>query len=475
MNDLDHTNPPFFRLHVASHVRPLTVLSFTGSEAINRPFVFELNIISEDVDLDLQSLMFEPAYLSLRGSTQVFHGQVQKAGCSRVDEQYAYYQIIIGPRLACLSERFSQRVFQHMTAQDIIIRVLNEHNIGDDAYLFDLKKTCAPRDYCAQYCESDLQLVQRLCEEEGIHYHYRHSCDQHVLVFGDGAHSFDHGLDVTFEESLMFPGVTRLAVNEGESGQPVKRAQREGEGESNEPCLLSGHSLALTGHVKADLNHRWLIESVQHWGFESTTVYASPGISSALPYYNYFAAVPAEVGYRGAAASTARRMPEFQRAWVVSLESDHLHDEEEMRVKVQFDWANQGQGSLHAECWAPVDPALLDEGVELKVGMQVVVIYPDGNARRPLVKGILQSNEPSSSKAPMGNVVQLRPAASRFQAQLDCPAVQGATLALGEGEGLQLTFEENSHLQVNVGDSSVVSDGDGLQLASPNITFVSPD
>src|SRR5690606_12156318 len=41
------------------------------------------------------------------------------------------------------------------------------------------------RDYCVQYGETDLHFVQRLCEEEGLHYHFQHSADAHVLVFGD--------------------------------------------------------------------------------------------------------------------------------------------------------------------------------------------------------------------------------------------------------------------------------------------------
>ncbi|HBO5389481.1 TPA: type VI secretion system tip protein VgrG, partial [Pseudomonas aeruginosa] len=41
------------------------------------------------------------------------------------------------------------------------------------------------REYCVQYDESDLHFVQRLCAEEGIHFHFRHSAEAHLLVFGD--------------------------------------------------------------------------------------------------------------------------------------------------------------------------------------------------------------------------------------------------------------------------------------------------
>ena len=46
------------------------------------------------------------------------------------------------------------------------------------------------RPFCIQYEESDLALLQRLCEEEGIHYHFEHQRDGHVLVLADDSLSF---------------------------------------------------------------------------------------------------------------------------------------------------------------------------------------------------------------------------------------------------------------------------------------------
>ena len=36
-----------------------------------------------------------------------------------------------------------------------------------------------------QFGESDLAFIQRLCAELGIHYHFQHSPEGHLLVFGD--------------------------------------------------------------------------------------------------------------------------------------------------------------------------------------------------------------------------------------------------------------------------------------------------
>ncbi|MBV7515939.1 contractile injection system protein, VgrG/Pvc8 family, partial [Pseudomonas sp. PDM25] len=53
-----------------------------------------------------------------------------------------------------------------------------------DAYTFQVS-TSPEREYCTQYGESDFQLIQRLCSEEGIAWHHQHSPDGHQLVFTD--------------------------------------------------------------------------------------------------------------------------------------------------------------------------------------------------------------------------------------------------------------------------------------------------
>ena len=68
-----------------------------------------------------------------------------------------------------------------------------------DSYRFELATGHYPlRPFCIQYEESDLALLQRLCEEEGIHYHFEHQRDGHVLVLADDSLSFP-------QEPLLMP------------------------------------------------------------------------------------------------------------------------------------------------------------------------------------------------------------------------------------------------------------------------------
>jgi type VI secretion system secreted protein VgrG len=64
----------------------------------------------------------------------------------------------------------------------IIAQVLKGHGIHADAFTFHVKAS-APREYCTQYRENDLEFVQRLCAEDGIAWHHQHSSQGHMLVF----------------------------------------------------------------------------------------------------------------------------------------------------------------------------------------------------------------------------------------------------------------------------------------------------
>ena len=57
-------NQTHFSLSIEGASHDLQVLEFTGREAISQPFVFELELISERPDLDLESLLHQPAFLA---------------------------------------------------------------------------------------------------------------------------------------------------------------------------------------------------------------------------------------------------------------------------------------------------------------------------------------------------------------------------------------------------------------------------
>ncbi|MBX9410697.1 type VI secretion system tip protein VgrG, partial [Pseudomonas baetica] len=178
-------NQPHFNLTVDGVETDFQVLSFTGREALNTPFEFELELVSEKAAINLESVLHKLAFLQLSPTGTGIHGLVYSIAQGEAGKRLTRYKISLRPQLAYLAHRVNQRIFQQMTVQQIISQVLEEHGILASDYHFQLSAIYPERIYCVQYDESDLDFIQRLCEEEGIHYHFQHTASGHKLTFGD--------------------------------------------------------------------------------------------------------------------------------------------------------------------------------------------------------------------------------------------------------------------------------------------------
>ncbi|GGD09366.1 type VI secretion system Vgr family protein [Halopseudomonas salina] len=183
-------NTAAFTLDIHGIAHDFKVLSFTGTEAISQSYCFQLELVSERPDLDIEALLQQPAIFNFAGQGKGIHGLIHRVAQGDAGKRLTRYHIDLVPHLFYLGHRTNQRIFQHLSVPEIISRVLNDHGIQADAYRFQLNSEYPQRVYCTQYDETDLHFIQRLCEEEGIHYHFEHSIDNHLLVFGDDQTGF---------------------------------------------------------------------------------------------------------------------------------------------------------------------------------------------------------------------------------------------------------------------------------------------
>ncbi|WP_234592399.1 type VI secretion system tip protein TssI/VgrG, partial [Pseudomonas aeruginosa] len=320
-------NQTHFSLTLDGLRHDLQVLAFNGHEGISRPYRFELELVGERAGLDLETFLHRPAFLSFTPQGQGVHGLVYGAAQGDAGKRLTRYRLTLVPHLAYLAQRNNQRIFQHLTVPQIVALILEEHGILADAYRFQLGTRYPEREYCVQYDESDLHFVQRLCAEEGIHFHFRHSAEAHLLVFGDDqtvfprlgrptAYVHDSGLvadepvikrfslrlasrttrttrrDYDFEKPrLLLEAGNRPAADapaepdledydypgrfvDRQRGKLLSqralerhRADRRlGEGVSDQPLLVSGHFLEIAEHPRAEWNDLWLLSEVFHEG-----------------------------------------------------------------------------------------------------------------------------------------------------------------------------------------------------------------
>ena len=409
-------NQTHFSLTIEGVSHDLQVLEFSGREAISQPFEFELELVSERPDLDLESLLHQAAFLAFDQSDHGIHGQIYRAAQGESGKRLTRYHVTLRPQLAYLAHRTNQRIFQHLTVEKIISQVLEEHGIQANAYQCQLGSIYPEREYCVQYDESDLHFVQRLCEEEGIHYHFQHSVQGHVLTFGDDqtvfpklaptAHQHDSGLvaddpvikrfgvrvetrtsrvtrrDYDFEKpKLLMEADAKSAFKpdledydypgrfvDRERGKHLSQRALErhrhdfeqAHGDGDQPLLVSGHFLALTEHPRASWNDLWLLTEIHHEGKqpqvleESVTSHTEASDGFQQGYRNRFAATPWTVLYRPPLNHPKPRILGSQSAVVTGPPGEEIHCDEYGRIKVQFFWDREGQADDKTSCWLRV-------------------------------------------------------------------------------------------------------------------------
>jgi len=450
-----------FRLDIDPLFQDLQVLSFTGTQAISEPFVFELEVLIDDPWLDVPNLMYKTAFLSFKGRDSGIHGQIQGVMRSHFRPGPACYQMTIGPRLACLAQRYTPRIFQCMTATQIIDQVLSEHGIRNHTYRFDLKAEPPRREYCAQYRESDLELVQRLCAEEGIHYHFEHSRLGHALVFGEGLRGFPRGPVAHYQQAPMQPGVARFSINT-EADEQVDTTRPGAEGESSLPFVASGYLMPLKGHPDAALNHLWLVTKVVHQGFDPRQMEAATGHEPPM-YINHFKVASWEAGFKPRARPRPYRVP-LHRAQIVGGEGEPVSRDAEGRVKALFDWVGQGHAAIHHHCWLPVSEHLTSV---LLGGMHVMVSFEEGDIDRPLIIGCLWRPTALMPTAPLPCTTP-----ELVQVQLSLATALGDEPGIQIDGGAHIAWDEGREMSFRVGQSQLTIDADGVKLSSPQVLFV---
>ena len=451
-------NQPRFTLTIDGVQNELKVLEFTGTEAISQPYRFDLELVSERPDIELESLLHRQAFLSFdaegfdaQGSG--IHGQIFRVGQSDSGTRLTGYQVSLVPRLAYLGQRINQRIFQNKNVPAIIAQVFKDHGIQRDAFEFQLGSDYSPREYCVQYAESDLAFIQRLCAEIGIHYHFQHSPDGHLLVFGDDQTVFPRlpeptlylpgsGMaadapaikrfnvrletrptavsrrDYDFQkprlslesrvdseqrpvlEDYHFPG---QFIDREHGKQLTQRTLerhnadfRQAEGKGDDSALVCGHFLHLADHPRQAWNDLWLITEIEHRGRQPQVLEESA--TSDDPddfqgYRNTFLATPWDVSFRPPLGPDKPRMLGYQPAVVTGPVDSEIHCDEFGRVKVQLAWDRDGQLNEHSSCWLRVATGWAHDryGSVLipRVGMEVLVGFIDADADKPLVMSCL--------------------------------------------------------------------------------------
>jgi type VI secretion system secreted protein VgrG len=168
----------------------LLLETLSGTEELGAPFAFQLGLLAEDPKIEPSTMLGQPLSVGLKlgtGKMRYFSGVVTtfaKTGTTRMHTRYA---ASLRPLLSQFGYTSDCRVFNDagQNAVTIVTSVLGAvpEKGGPELESGSIKEqVLRKREYCVQYQESDLQFVQRLLEEEGIYYFFRHASGKHVMV-----------------------------------------------------------------------------------------------------------------------------------------------------------------------------------------------------------------------------------------------------------------------------------------------------
>jgi type VI secretion system secreted protein VgrG len=431
--------------------------SMSALEEVSRLFELRVVAVSEDPAIGADAVLGQPAAVSIEvadGQLRWFHGIVAAFGIDGVEGRRYSYRLVLRPWLWLLTRSADLRIFQEMSAPDIVKQVFGEYA---SQFVDELTGSYGTRSYCVQYRETDFDFVSRLMEEEGIFYYFRHSEDKHELVLADapgthvplqgyaeigyfedeGALGERQGINVwrmrheiqtgkytladynfeTPSTSLLsataesgrghgenahevydYPGLYAVKAD-GDARAKLRLDEASSRftrytGQGNTPGLAAGSRFALKGHPgEQDAEYVVLqtrIDAVQA-GYEA-------GVGDETRFLCRFVAQSHADPFRPARITRKPTVAGPQTALVVGGGSEgDIETDEHGRVKVQFHWDRLGQKNADSSCWLRVASGWAGNGWGMlslpRIGQEVVVAFLEGDPDQPLVIGRVHNAE----------------------------------------------------------------------------------
>ncbi|PRP96221.1 type VI secretion system Vgr family protein [Enhygromyxa salina] len=151
---------------------------FRMTEAVSEPYTIVADIVTADVDYAFEGLLGHDAQINLVREEFIrsVYGIITAIDWLGLSGDHLMLRLTIRPAFALLDQQIHTRMFQDLSVLDIVEQVLGaELGVYDRTYdPGSVQRGSTPREYCAQYHESNLAFVVRLLEEEGISYIFVH-------------------------------------------------------------------------------------------------------------------------------------------------------------------------------------------------------------------------------------------------------------------------------------------------------------
>lgn len=161
----------------------------SGAEELGGMFEFRLEVVSEEPDIKPRDVLGKKLSVRIQlpdDRERFFNGHVTSWHHHGLRHERAIYELTLHPWLWMLTFSGDCRVFNGKSALDIAQRIFEKYPEADFDMTALVPELYPPYEHCVQYRESDLNLVSRLLQQEGIYFFFVHEADRHVLTLADG-------------------------------------------------------------------------------------------------------------------------------------------------------------------------------------------------------------------------------------------------------------------------------------------------
>lgn len=427
---------------------PVSVIRAHGVETMGARSRWSLDVESDDPGVDLAKVIGAPATIAFGdegGGTRTIPLVVRQAAFAGSHRDGHRYRIELSAGLEDLSRRVGYRIFQDMTTQEIVAKLLEEAGLAASSISWRLGGRYQKRTYCVQYREPEWDFVERLLGDEGINAWFEEADDGGPrVIFGDGpsAHeSIEGEITVPYQDASAMAGSAtsfyalertselthdRVALRDYDVRQPdvpiegsagsgalewyehpanvmhgeaaaaraatrleqLQRLRVRIEGRSACARLQPGRVLRIEGAADDVFSGEMLVIEVEH-----TLVAPSKSDGGdARPYSNRVTMVPFEKGrtFRPEVPRGRPRVNTLETAVVTGPPGEEIHVNDLGDIKVRFRWDRSGVGDDKSSRWVRTLQMNMYGSMLLpRVGWEVPVVYFDGDPDRPLVLGRL--------------------------------------------------------------------------------------
>ena len=498
----------------------LSPRALRGEQRLGRPTTMTIELFAEQ-PVPLEELLGKACVLSIGSDagTRTLHGIVNEATAlaTGMGQPQRRYRVTMESSMSQLGLRRRCRVFQNLTAAQIIQQVADEGGLG--ALEDELTASHSTRRYVTQYHETDRQFVQRLCEEEGLWLREDPGEEASVYVLADDpmAAPEDEAVQLADEAGLVagHDGEGRRAwhaelVRRRAAGKVLTRdyafatpaVTLEGEHRAGtayeQGCVVYAAPDRAPDAAAATERSRIHLEALRAQAlevrFETSALTLRPGTRVTLesegaysslapiagehfvvavahrwahgePYRAMVTATPSDVAYRLPRQTPRPHIAGLHYAAVTGPPGEEIFVDEAGCVRVRFFWDREGPTDEGSSLPVRVlQPNLQGSMLIPRIGWEVWVAFEEGDPDRPFVVGraFNGKHRPPVSLPENKTMSSLSTSSSpggscqNFVRYDDAAGRQN--LHLNAGLGLSKTIAANSSTQT-VADEKVVVDG----------------